>query len=405
MATPPANHPGKSFSQQSERVISTIAICILAGIFGILLYSTLTSTLAEFFAVLGVSLLIAGAATVSGGMIGFLFGIPKTLQQETPEKPPAGSQAEEQGNHQAARYGVNTNLEQISDWLTKILVGVGLTQLRSIPEGLKNYAEFVAPGLGKTAAAGPYAVALLIFYLVCGFLISYLWTRIYLAGALREADLSALNFKLQNVSNKVSELERQAAIDARALSIAQNQLNPGPGTTPIPQEEINRAIEPASRAVKAQIFYLAQEVRAKNWRDPSTKEIMERTIPLFRALALSDKKDEFHLNHGQLGFALKDQRLPDWEEAERELSKAISIRDRLKIQGWLFYEFNRAVCRIQLDARYRQDVESDAQTRAMILEDLKAAARAPDLIGIIESDPTIQDWLRINKIGAIRNLL
>lgn len=404
MATPPANNQLKRFSQQSERVISTITFCILAGFLGILLYSTFTSTIAEFFSVFGVSLLIAGAATVSGGMIGFLFGIPKTLQQESPGNPPADGQAEAQGGNQAARYGVNTNLEQISDWLTKILVGVGLTQLASIPEGLKNYADFVAPGLGKTAAAGPYAVALLIFYLVCGFLISYLWTRIYLAGALREADLSALNYKLEDVTNKVSELERQAAIDARALSIAQNQLNPGPGTTPIPPDEVNRAIEAASRSVKAQIFYLAQDVRAKNWRDPSTKETMERTIPLFRALALDDKQDEYHLNHGQLGFALKDQRLPDWAAAEKELSKAISIRDRLHIQGWLFYEFNRAVCRIQLDPQYQRDQESNAQTRAMIIEDLKTAAKAADLNAIIEADPTIQNWLRINKIKSIRDL-
>lgn len=401
MATPPTNIPPKRFSQQSERAISTITFCILAGMLGILLYSTLTSTIARFFSVFGISLLIAGAATVSGGLIGFLFGIPKTLQQETPGNPPANSQVDGQGSNQAARYGVNTNLEQISDWLTKILVGVGLTQLASVPAGLKKYADFVAPGLGDAAAAEPYSVALLIFYLVCGFLISYLWTRIYLAGALREADLSALDYKLQDVTNKVSELERQAAIDARALSIAQNQLNPGPGTPPIPPEDINNAIEAASRTFKAQIFYLAQDMRKNNWRDPSSKEAMERSIPLFRALALADKKDEFHMNHGQLGFALKDQRQPDWKAAEEELSKAISIRDRLQLEGWLLYEFNRAVCRIQLDPQYQQDVESTAQAKAMILADLRSAVRAPELDLIIAGDPTIQNWLRLNKLASI----
>jgi len=37
-------------------------------------------------------------------------------------------------------YSGNTNLEQISDWLTKILVGVGLTQLREIPGQVQRLA-------------------------------------------------------------------------------------------------------------------------------------------------------------------------------------------------------------------------------------------------------------------------
>jgi predicted secreted protein len=55
-----------------------------------------------------------------GGLLGFLFGIPRTLQQEA-------SQATEQNRKdrpQETNYAVNTNLDQISDWLTKILVGV-----------------------------------------------------------------------------------------------------------------------------------------------------------------------------------------------------------------------------------------------------------------------------------------
>lgn len=397
MTTPPAMNPPRKFSMQSERAITTIAGFILAGIFGMLLFSTRTTTMARFMSVFGVSLLIAGAATVSGGMIGFLFGIPKTLQQENPDNPPATDQA----RAQAARYGVNTNLEQISDWLTKILVGVGLTQLSSVPEALQKYADFVTPGLGEFGGGEPYAVAVLIFYLVCGFLISYLWTRIYLAGALREADVSLLDVKLQDVTNKVSELERQAAIDAKALSIVQNQLNPGPGTPPIPQTDINTAVEAASRSVKAQIFYLAQDVRKKSWRDPKTKEAMERTIPLFRALVLDDKNEEFHLNHGQLGFALKDQRVPGFEEAEKELSKAIAIRDRLKLTGWQIYEFNRAVCRIELDPHFQQDIESAAQLKELILADLRVGKSGPGLDVIMAADPTIQNWLRVNNAGSV----
>jgi hypothetical protein len=60
----------------------------------------------------GVAIAIASAAT--GYLLGFLFGISRSLQ--------GGDSSE--SNSQS--FPGNTNLEQISDWLTKILVGVGL---------------------------------------------------------------------------------------------------------------------------------------------------------------------------------------------------------------------------------------------------------------------------------------
>jgi hypothetical protein len=42
----------------------------------------------------------------------------------------------------------NTNLEQVSDWLTKILIGAGLAELTSIPGGLDQCGGYVAPALG-----------------------------------------------------------------------------------------------------------------------------------------------------------------------------------------------------------------------------------------------------------------
>src|SRR5216684_1230684 len=76
-----------------------------------------------------IGLLIAGAALAAGVLIGFLFGIPRTQQKEGQKSDPTiGSQP-----GVADGYGVNTNLEQISDWLTKIIVGVGLVQLTVIP--------------------------------------------------------------------------------------------------------------------------------------------------------------------------------------------------------------------------------------------------------------------------------
>lgn len=71
------------------------------------------------------ALFVAGVALATGGMAGFLFGIPRSAQE------PQGSAG--LPLEQASEYKVNTNLEQISDWLTKIIVGIGLTQLGTVP--------------------------------------------------------------------------------------------------------------------------------------------------------------------------------------------------------------------------------------------------------------------------------
>jgi hypothetical protein len=60
---------------------------------------------------------------------------------------------------QSALYRPNTNLEQISDWLTKILVGVGLTQLAQVRSGAAVLSEALKPVLGNTQASGPFGVA------------------------------------------------------------------------------------------------------------------------------------------------------------------------------------------------------------------------------------------------------
>jgi len=78
----------------------------------------------------GLLLLIAITALLAGGLLGFLFGIPKVNRQYAPGDDYAKSR----------KYFPNTNLEEVSDWLTKIIIGVGLTQLIRIPEYLRNLA-------------------------------------------------------------------------------------------------------------------------------------------------------------------------------------------------------------------------------------------------------------------------
>lgn len=109
-----------------------------------------------------------------GAVVGFLFGIPRAVQQEAPNL--AGQQRD-------YTQRVNTNLEQISDWLTKIIVGVGLVELRRVPELLNRASEFISKGIGNTPQTKVLAAAIIIYFVIQGFMSSYLGTRVYLAGA------------------------------------------------------------------------------------------------------------------------------------------------------------------------------------------------------------------------------
>src|SRR5579859_2701369 len=57
--------------------------------------------------VVGSALAFSAAAFLSGGLLGFLFGIPKAATSAAPAD---------------SEYMANTNLEQISNWLTTIVV-------------------------------------------------------------------------------------------------------------------------------------------------------------------------------------------------------------------------------------------------------------------------------------------
>jgi hypothetical protein len=82
---------------------------------------------------------------------------------------------------------VNTNLEEISDWLTKIIVGVTLVELKSLPP----YAEKLANRVTSNLAAGGHSgfgLAMILGFGTLGFLFGYLVTRLYIQGALARAE-------------------------------------------------------------------------------------------------------------------------------------------------------------------------------------------------------------------------
>lgn len=182
-----------------------------------------------------VALLWALACFIAGAAAGFLFGVPKVLQT-----PPA---ADGEGEAAVAyRQQVNTNLTEISDWLTKIIVGLGLINLKEIPGQLAAAARVLATGIAPRDPAGAMAFAygVITTFGVAGFLFGYLCTRLFLAGAFSRADLESSgardaaerDARLDELSVRLSTV---AARSAGAVPESSPPSAPAPAPAPGPE--------------------------------------------------------------------------------------------------------------------------------------------------------------------------
>lgn len=75
------------------------------------------------------------------------------------------------------QYKINTNLEEVSDWLTKIILGLGLVNVDKVISFVDSLGEGVGSAIGQAQGAKAIAIAAMLYGFVCGFLQVYIWTR------------------------------------------------------------------------------------------------------------------------------------------------------------------------------------------------------------------------------------
>jgi hypothetical protein len=86
--------------------------------------------------------------------------------------------AQENAGGQRQRLIANTNLEDISDWLTKIIVGATLVQLGSLPRRFGQLATFASSIFGNPSEQNKVMAGSIILYsAILGFLLIYLGAR------------------------------------------------------------------------------------------------------------------------------------------------------------------------------------------------------------------------------------
>ena len=194
--------------------------------------------------VLGAVVSVALAASASGGprwsdglqlivymlgaimvasVLGLIFGVPRAR--------------EDSGAPTTERYSANSNLEQISDWLTKVLVGAGLVQLGALTGGLSALGDYLGSDL-RIRNAEAAAVAITLYGLGVGFTFAYLWSRVRLRVLLETIERQA---REQSRERQVAE----ALLEANAWS---DDPQPESVVTSVASEAAKRTRDAPARA-------------------------------------------------------------------------------------------------------------------------------------------------------------
>ena len=179
-------------------------------------------------------LLAAGAASV-GVLLGFLFGMPRG---------PADINATSSSGENAAAdltYRPSNNLEQISDWLTKILIGVGLVELGEMRAMLSDIGHAVAASvIGAPAATNAVSQVVVVTFLVLGFLVSFLWTRIYYGPLQTRVDKGVIDSLRGQLRQEKKEKEKAVAV-VRDMATGEK---PVANISPAKDKKTTRSVKP-----------------------------------------------------------------------------------------------------------------------------------------------------------------
>jgi hypothetical protein len=201
---PPTRNSRFSFLRHVSPVLSLASgILFLAGFVFIGFY--VASNQGPHLRYLGVGWLAACAAFVTGSMAGLVVGIPRfvssgalrhDIEAGRPPARPAGTVGSAQvtapdqaGPDQVSSFTPSSNLAEISDWLTKLLLGAGLVELTRLAGPLRALVDVVARGLGSVPPSSPatvVAAAILVTYVILGFLDGYVVTTLWYGKHLQQ---------------------------------------------------------------------------------------------------------------------------------------------------------------------------------------------------------------------------
>lgn len=164
---------------ESKKIIkNTFRLGTIFGLIGLTGYPLAVEEAGFRLVFLG---LLISLATLTGGFFtGCLFGMPKRNPDEN------------------SNYELNNSLVEISDWLTKIIVGLGLVNLMKIPGYLSSIGQYVSSASGiESKGVDVYTICLVLFFGVLGLYLGYNYMRLVLSRLYKESDDKMLQKELE----------------------------------------------------------------------------------------------------------------------------------------------------------------------------------------------------------------
>jgi hypothetical protein len=142
--------------------------------------------------ILFIGLTLGIAAFISSFFMGTLFGMPK------------------RNNKKESNYSLNNSLVEISDWLTKIIVGIGLVNLKEIPGYLISLGEYVrASSKYEGQLLNVYTIGIVVYFGFLGLFIGYNYMRLVLSNKYKYADDNLIRRELEIAKEKVLEVKEE----------------------------------------------------------------------------------------------------------------------------------------------------------------------------------------------------
>lgn len=234
-----------------------------------------------------VAMLVCFAAASMGAIIGFLFGVPRPISETgatepartlpptstptamsatgtqgttTTTRPSGASQSATISTPpvslSAASSGVipsgpgwqaSTNLTQVSDWLTKIIIGVGLVEATKIYDNVSVISGTIGNGLFDGLVGTRIILpSLMIAGFIIGFMYSYLFTQLFLAALMAySAQLVAI---VSPVEGKDRDIATMASVSTASPILAPSINQPA---SPEPVPRVDGATETQKKAAES----------------------------------------------------------------------------------------------------------------------------------------------------------
>lgn len=213
---------------QSERVLLWVQVAMAGGVTFLGIMSGWNPEGTSGVRIFTIGILAALASASVGAALGLLFGLPissrvTVVNQQSGANQPPGSQAQPARDRQDW-FSDNTSMEQIADWLTKIIVGLALVEWANLQIQFNRAAAAVtaamlAPNDANSRVPAPSGDAglvpggvLLAAYFILGFLLAYLWSRRYLSAELAAGRGALIDIQKRAESNFVQEAAGAGAV-------------------------------------------------------------------------------------------------------------------------------------------------------------------------------------------------